>query len=234
MKLKNIPILSILFFISIGCKTVQPTTLGREELYSVGNLDGGYITTMGQVEKANKWNKVKISYFNRKDIITIYKPVLNDDNRYKYFEIDNTPYYLEWAEAPILIKDSIEADISCDLQKIAYDNNKVLSYGEPPMSALHRVSIVLLIDSTGKLNHYGFYQQSVYGVYERQALNILEQYALEKSFKPAMINGKPVGSVFRITGRILPNEQSEYQFGWLFQETPVEVKFPKYSCSNIK
>lgn len=49
-----------------------------------------------------------------------------------------------------------------------------------------------------------------------------------------MINGKPVGCVLRITGRILPNMKSEYQFGWLFQQTPVEVKFPKYSCTNIK
>lgn len=229
MKFKFFYILFIIFITSIACKTTRVNKLYEYDFKILDRLDGGYIMSIYKIERFNQWHSLKFKYFNRQEIVTIEKPILKDKNNKKYIELNKENFYLEWTEAPVLISNGIESDICCELRKIEFAINK-MAYGDPPAAVHHNVKLVLFIDSTGKLDYYGFYMPCYYGIYERAVLNIFEQGF---KFKPAKLNGKDVGSIYKIYGIISLDGDNEFKVGWLFQNPPAEVIFPKLDCSKV-
>jgi hypothetical protein len=59
-------------------------------------------------------------------------------------------------------------------------------------------SLIFFVNADGSINNYGFAWGNPDEYYKKQVLSLLDSLSSKIIFKPAEINGKPVGSIYRI------------------------------------
>ena len=137
-----------------------------------------------------KKNKVNIGFVNKSGSTKTFvsKKVLRNKSR-AYIKFGKSAYYLNVDSLPLMAN-----DICNEIQAIKIDTT--LMYGEPFSRS---VSIILVIDNTGKIETYGIARRSNSNYYDDATLKVLQRYSSNSYCKPAMVDNKTVCSILRIS-----------------------------------